>query len=219
MTKALISQYQMSIQEAGIWTPQEISIIWDFYVTKSVAASASQRRGPADYGLAEIPFEGLLDHEKIAASNSEMLMADTINGVLKEHGFEYKTKKDGQEVELAIDIDTPRLVCVQPYSITDRNKPAAKGGGKGRTLLTHMRNSLAHGCTYFFDNGNLLFEDRAGGSSGKTTAMVLLPQSALLDWVKIIDIRAHYYFPDVDRGPYLQYVKQKPGKSNNEGPQ
>lgn len=213
MAKVKISPYQMSIRDAGIWTSEEISVIWDFYVTKSVAASASQRRSTADYGLVEIPFDSLLDYEGVSAGKREMLMADSINGVLKEYDFEYKTKKDGKEVETAIDIDTPRLVCIQPYSITDRNKPTAKGGGKGRTLLSHMRNSLAHGCTYFFDNGNLLLEDRAGGSSGKTTAMILLPQDALLDWIKIVDISAKYYFPGVDRGSYLKLAKQKSNKS------
>ena len=162
-----------------------------------------------------MPVDTLLDYSGVLAEKREMLMADRIDGVLKEYGFVYMGKDPNTKevVEIPIEIDSPRLVCMQPYSITDRNKPVAKGGGKGVTLLTHMRNSLAHGCTYFFDNGNMLLEDRAAGSSGKTTAMILLPQSSFLDWIKIIDIDGKYYFPNIARGDYRTLVvRSKPKK-------
>ena len=215
MSTALISKYKKSIRDSTIWSSEEVSIIWDFYVTKSVAASASQQRAAKDYGLKEMPVDTLLDYSGVLAEKREMLMADRIDGVLKEYGFVYMGKDPNTKevVEIPIEIDSPRLVCMQPYSITDRNKPVAKGGGKGVTLLTHMRNSLAHGCTYFFDNGNMLLEDRAAGSSGKTTAMILLPQSSFLDWIKIIDIDGKYYFPNIARGDYRTLVvRSKPKK-------
>ena len=162
-----------------------------------------------------MPFDTLLDYSGVLAEKREMLMADRIDGVLKEYGFVYMGKDPNTKevIEIPIEIDSPRLVCMQPYSIADRNKPVAKGGGKGVTLLTHMRNSLAHGCTYFFDNGNMLLEDRAAGSSGKTTAKILLPQSSFLDWIKIIDIDGKYYFPNSARGDYRTLVvRSKPKK-------
>lgn len=215
MSTVLISKYKKSIRDSAIWSPEEVSIIWDFYVTKSVAASASQQRAVKDFGLKEMPFDTLLDHSGVLAEKREMLMADRIDGVLKEYGFVYMGKNPNtkEDIEIPIEIDNPRLVCIQPYSIIDRNKPVAKGGGKGMTLLTHMRNSLAHGCTYFFDNGNMLLEDKAGGSSGKTTAMILLPQSSFLDWIKIIDIDGRYYFPNIARDGYQSLVvRSKPKK-------
>lgn len=202
MAKCLISKYKMSLSEAGFWTPEEISAIWDFYVTKSIASSASQKRRASDYGLKEMPFDALLYRSGVPKDKREMLMADSINGVLDEYGFVTREKKGNkEEIEIPIDIDSPRLVCIQPYSIADRGKPAAKAG-KAATMFTHIRNSLAHGCTYYFDNGMMLLEDRANGSSGKTTAMMLLPQSAFVDWIKIIDIDAKYYFRNSDRSLY-----------------
>lgn len=206
-TKVLISNYQKSLRDVGIWTAEDIAIIWDFYVTKSVAASASQKRSAADYGLREIPFDSLLDHSHVSAKRREILMANSIDGVLSEYGFKCRGKDSNKNaIELEIEIDELRLLCIQPYSIADRKGPEPKAG-KGVTLLTHIRNSLAHGCTYFFDNGNVLFEDKASGAKGKTTAMILLPQTALTDWIKAIDIEAKYYFPGVDRGPFRSLVK------------
>lgn len=205
--QAVLSECKKSINEAGVWSSEEISAIWDFYVTKSVAASASQKRAASDYGLRRMPYDTLLDFAKISGDRRELLMADRIDGVLKEYGFLSKEKdEDGKEKEAPIEVDVPCFVAIRPYSITDRNKPVAREEGKGTTLLTHVRNSLAHGCTYFFDNGKMLLEDKINGSKGKTTAMLLMPQSALLDWIKIIDINAKYYFKDVDRAKYYPLV-------------
>ena len=38
------------------------------------------------------------------------------------------TDNTKEVIEIPIEIDSPRLVCMQPYSIADRNKPVAKGG-------------------------------------------------------------------------------------------
>lgn len=209
--KQEISPFKKSITEAGIWSSHEVETIWDFYVTKSVGAAASQKRSAGDYGLKELPFDTLLDQSGVSSEKREVLMADNMNGVLEEYDFIYcKKKTDGTSkeklIDIAIDIDNPRVLCLQPYSISDRGKPVPKGGGKGVTLLSHMRNSFAHGCTYFFDNGMALFEDRAAGSNGKITAMILIPQSALTEWIKIIDNDARYYFKDSPREKYKDLV-------------
>lgn len=182
--KQIISPFKKSISEAGIWSSREVEVIWDFYVTKSVASSASQRRTAGDYGLKELPFDTLLDQAEVSPEKREVLMANSMNKVLKEYDFAYSGKeKDGTVTELPIDISTPRVLYLQPYYIRDREGPVARGGGKAVTLLTHLRNSFAHGCTYFFDNGMALFEDKAGGSNGNTTAMILIPRTALVEWI------------------------------------
>lgn len=91
--KRVISTFKMSISEAGIWTSSEIDAIWDFYVTKSVASSASQKRSAEDYGLKELPFDGLLDQAGVPSDKREMLMADSMNKTLKEYDFVYSKKK------------------------------------------------------------------------------------------------------------------------------
>lgn len=214
MDKVCISSFHKSLSESNNWTADEVAAIWDFYVTKSVANSASQRRSVADYGLHELPFDKLLDYGGVPSDKREVLMVDNLGEVLEEYGFkttESHMGPDGKkhDAEIPIDIESPRVVCIQPYSITGRKSPAPKGGGKGATLLTHIRNSLAHGCTYYFDNEMMLLEDKAGGSSGKTTAMMLLPKRVFVDWIKAIDIDARFYFKDADRSEFERLVRRK----------
>lgn len=214
MDKACISSFHMSLHESSYWTPDEISSIWDFFVTKSVANSASQRRTASDYGLKQLPFDTLLEYEGVPSGKRELLMADNLGDVIEEYGFKTTVNQksaDGvkQEIEAPIDIVSPRVLCIQPYTISGRKGPEPKDSGKGMTLLTHIRNSLAHGCTYYFPNGMMLLEDKAGGSSGKTTAMMLLPQKAFTDWIKAIDIDARFYFKDAGRGEFEKLIHRK----------
>ncbi|RGI68070.1 hypothetical protein DXD94_02340 [Collinsella sp. TM10-22] len=58
----------------------------------------------------------------------------------------------------------------------------------------------------------MLLEDKAGGSSGKTTAMMLLPQKAFTDWIKAIDIDARFYFKDAGRGEFEKLIHRKSNK-------
>lgn len=209
--KQVISSFRKSMSEAGIWSSNEIETIWDFYVTKSVASSACQKRTAGDYGLKELPFDGLLDQAKVPSDKREMLMADTMNKTLKEYDFVYSGKirehkdDDARYIDVPIEIDMPRILCLQPYSISDRGNPTAKGGGKAVTLLTHIRNSFAHGNTYFFDNKMALFEDRSAGAAGKTTAMILIPQTSVIDWIKMVDIDGRFYFRDEPRDMFKKY--------------
>lgn len=55
---------------------------------------------------------------------------------------------------------------------------------KIKCLFRHIRNAFAHGNTYFFENENVLLEDKDGK---KVTARILIPQQALLEWTGIID--------------------------------
>ena len=99
--KALISHYKKSISEAAIWSPEEVASIWDFYVTKSVASSASQKRGVTDYGLKQLPFETLLEHAEVAANQREIVMANKVDGILAQHDFKYRDKdENNKEIEL-----------------------------------------------------------------------------------------------------------------------
>ena len=61
-----------------------------------------------------MPFDTLLDYSGVLAEKREMLMADRIDGVLKEYGFVYMGKDPNTKevVEIPIEIDSPRLVCM-----------------------------------------------------------------------------------------------------------
>ena len=51
-------------------------------------------------------------------------------------------------------------------------------------MFTHIRNAFAHGNTYFFENGNVLLEDKDGN---KITARILIAVQTLVDWIRLID--------------------------------
>lgn len=211
--KGFIQPYKSSLSECGIFESSTVETIWDFYVSKSIASSSGQKRTATDYGLREIFYEGLMSIAEIPSNRNEMIMADSINAVLKEYDFvvERKGKQDAGEperVSLEIEIDELRALSMQPYSISDRNKPVGKIS-KSECLLAHIRNSFAHANTYWLDNGNVLLEDKAGGSSGKTTAMILINSQTLVRWIKAIDIEGRFYFQGEPRDEFLPFVKRQ----------
>ena len=50
MAKVEVQRFHCSINETS-FNPDEISMIWEFYVTKAIAKSAAQRRSIYDYKL------------------------------------------------------------------------------------------------------------------------------------------------------------------------
>ena len=60
-----------------------------------------------------------------------------------------------------------------------------KGGTtRVETILTHIRNSIAHGNTFFFENGNSLFIDKSRG--GDVSGALLIPSRSLIDFMSHI---------------------------------
>ena len=57
-------------------------------------------------------------------------------------------------------------------------------------IFRHIRNSFAHGNTFFFDNGMCLLEDKDGSS---ITAEILIHQKSLVEWIYIVDRDNKYY--------------------------
>ena len=184
MSKVLASLYKKSIYDIRLPREQE-AIIWDFYVTKSIAASASQKRPIAHYGWSKIPFKEMIDSAGVLEENIKILPASSINDTLKRFELDSGKGKDEREIE----IDILKIVCLTPFVVADENPPKAKIGD-AESVLTHIRNAFAHGNTYFFDNGNVMFEDK---NNGIITARIIIRQQTLLDWISIIDKEKKYY--------------------------
>ena len=187
--KVEIQGYQKSINQSSFSLAQA-AMIWDFYVTKSVASSASQKRTVNDYDLKLFPWKEMLEIAQIDKSNVKILPANSINKTLAAFDLEIATGTKTQKHNREIEIDIPKIVCLTPYTIADEDKPKAKCG-EAESVLTHIRNAFAHGLTYFFDNGNVLFEDR--NNYGTITARIILKQQTLLDWITLIDHTQKYY--------------------------
>lgn len=183
-----VQPYKKSINESN-FSDEQIAVIWDFYVTKAIVKSAAQCRKIADYGLREIPWKDMLASAEVKPENKKVLLANSINKTLQNHDLEIVEGKGDSKHNRAIEIDVPKIVCLTPFSIADEEKPKSRVG-EAESVLTHIRNSFAHGNTYFFDNGNLLLEDK---NQGITTAMMILHQKTLLDWIAIVDPTNKFY--------------------------
>lgn len=187
--RCLIQNYHISIHDCGLPKEQE-SIIWDFYVTHAIAGSASQRRKASEYGLSSLPWNEMKSVAGIDASNVKILLANSINKTLANYDLGIAEGKGGCKDSVAIEIDVPKIVCSTPYSIADEDPPRGKVG-EAESVLTHIRNAFAHGLTYFFDNGNVLLEDK--DQRGTITARIILRMQTLLDWIALIDKEQKYY--------------------------
>jgi len=169
------------------------AIIWDFYVTRSFANSASQKRQVKDFGISQIPFDEMIKVAKIKPGFWKILPCSSMKNTLVQLDLETerKIKNSDKKEEIAIDIETPRFCCLQPFTVNEELKILGSCS-QAECLFTHIRNSFAHGNTYFFDNGNILLEDK----SGKTTAKILISTNTLVDWIKLIDSK-HLIYPQV----------------------
>lgn len=184
-----IQSYKMSINQTK-FTHEQVAIIWDFYVTKSIAESASQKKRISDYGHSQFPWKEMLTVAELQNNNVKILLANSINKTLENYDLTVIEGKGDNKHNKAIEIDEPKIVCLTPYTIADEEPPKARVG-EAESVLTHIRNSFAHGNTYFFDNGNVLFEDK--DIRGTITARIILKQQTLLDWISLIDKEQKYY--------------------------
>lgn len=123
-------------------------------------------------------------------ANIKILLANSMNKTLENMDLIIEEGKGSVKRSKHIDIDTPRIACLSPFTIADEEAPKAKVG-EAESVLTHIRNAFAHGNTYFFDNKYVLFEDK--DQRGGITARILLLQQSLLDWIRLIDHESRYY--------------------------
>lgn len=188
MDKVEVQPYKKSINESS-FSSEQIAMIWDFYVTKSVAASASQKRTPSDYGRKTLPWKEMCECAGLTKENTKILLANSINKTIEKMDLLTETGSAKDKKYIAIDVDTPKICCLTPYTISDEDPPKGKVG-EAESVLTHIRNAFAHGNTYFFDNKYLLLEDK---EQQKVTARIILAQQTLIDWISLIDKEQRYY--------------------------
>lgn len=187
--KTEIGPFKKSIRESA-FSSEQVSMIWDFYVVKSFASVTGLGHSLKDYGWSATPkgTHGHIELERQLAVNA---------GVTGICSIRAKTIKDTLEaMDLSagrICIDHPRIVLMQDYSVSiDENENFAFNNDEGRIkcIFRHIRNALAHGNTFFFENGMLLMKD----FSGKTcSAGIMIPQHSLLDWISIVDYNQSFY--------------------------
>ena len=170
----------------------QIDMLWDFYVTHTISGGSGLERSVNDYGWKKDDNKKdgypALEKELIAKAGLSNNICFIRSTTCKDTMSAMNLSND------EICIEHPRAVLLQKYSTTvdENEKISFSGGGENRVncLFRHIRNSFAHGNTYFFDNGNVLLEDK---DNSKITAAILIKQQTLLDWIRVIDKEEQFY--------------------------
>jgi hypothetical protein len=181
--------YHLSLKESG-FTDAQIKILWDFYVSRSFAASTGDPISLETCGWhdTQSKTDGLPVLESALAAAAGLASFCIIRN---------KTIRDtlGQ-MDLSnerICVSHSRAVLAQSFTYeSDENETIKIKSAESRinAIFRHIRNSFAHGNTYFFPNGNCLLIDKDGS---KTTAAILIPKESLWDWIAIVDKSKAYY--------------------------
>lgn len=190
-TKVSKTAYKKSLTDSP-FSYAQIDMLWDFYVTHTISGGSGLGRSVSDYGWKKDDNKKdgypALEKELIAkaglSNNICFIRSTTCKDTL--------SAMDLSNDEICI--EHPRAVLLQKYSTTvdENEKISFSGGGENHVncLFRHIRNSFAHGNTYFFENGTVLLEDK---ENSKITDEILIIQKTLLDWIKIIDKDEEYY--------------------------
>ena len=159
-------------------------MIWDFYVARSFAASTGIAIPLDSYGWKNTTnkTDGYPALESELSANAGIssfciIRANTIKDTL--HAMDLSGDR--------ICISHPRAVLMQNYTCDpDENERVRVDSKESRiyAIFRHIRNSFAHGNTYFFDNDMCLLEDK---DKNKVSAEILIPNHSLLDWIFIVD--------------------------------
>lgn len=178
-----INSYIKSIYDSR-FTYEQIAMLLDFYVTRSIAGQSGLSITLEDYGWKKLKnghFDFVEIENKILESAKVKKLYCIRSNTIKD------TLKSIQLSNEIIYVDNPKIVLQQSYSLSiDENENVKIDSTENRIncLFRHIRNSFAHANTYFFDDDYMLLEDK---EKNKITARILIKQQTLLDWIKIID--------------------------------
>ena len=173
----------------SILSSEECSLVWDFYVSRSFASETANKIDIEDYGWKyKCKKYGYDTLEKVLLENAGIekffiIRAKTIKNTIKMMNLSDDN----------ICISHARAVLTQKYKCNpDENEQVKIESDESRinAIFRHIRNSFAHGNTFFFDNGMCLLEDKDGRS---ITAEILIPQKSLFEWIYIVDRGGKYY--------------------------
>ncbi len=185
--KIKISDYTTHISSMN-FSQEEIVDIYSFYLEQAPILKSS---APTDvFGLKKLLEYGWRGNSDMSQLEGQllkaghlahfiMIKADSIDNTLREMDLLENCCSEH-----------PRAVLKQESKVTvneDGSVQVAQTETRMECLFRHIRNSLAHGRTYYFENDNIMLEDTDGS---KITARILIPARALIEWISIISKKA-----------------------------
>lgn len=172
-------------------TPETFRKIFDFYVSKAPVLK-NDKKDTEGFGLRSLKDLGWIGNTGLGRLEAELISkADLTLYFIRSESI--GSTLEAMNLDGSICIEHPRGVLQQKTNvILKENGEVSITPGERRMecLFRHIRNSLAHGRTYYFNNGFIMLEDIDDNS--KKTARLLLKFQSLIDWIEIIEHPDNY---------------------------
>lgn len=186
----VVYKKNLSDSSSDVYTNEQFRLIIDYYVSKApVLKNDAKSDGFGLRSLAEIGWKGSgalgkLERELIKAAELTLVFirSDSIANTIA-----------SMDLDLKICCEHPRGVLKQGFKLKAKENgqiETTNSEKRMECLFRHIRNSLAHGRTYIFNNGAIMLEDL--DENGTLSARLLLKARSLIDWMEIIDNPANY---------------------------
>ncbi len=186
-----VSIIELKKSLADIYDENEFKEIIDFYLFHPLILK--DERQNSKFGqkcLKEYQWFGNSGQNSLSALEGRMLKAASLGMfcILKSSKITDTIEAMGLNGDI-ICITHPRAVLKQNVDICMQEDGQVKVSDREKRLVClfrHVRNSIAHNCTYDFKNGNIMLDDYDDESANNLSARILIPKSSLLEWKKII---------------------------------
>lgn len=180
--KVAIAGYRTAIVDADCFSEGEKLRLMDFYVANALVATCRTGKRLADYGWTGRRLLGKLEKYfmECCSINSAFFL------ISRTDKFPKTLERFNLNIGGRICVSCPRGAMTEGCSVEEG--VVVKKGKENRveTILRHIRNAIAHGNTFIFDNSNILFVDANG--NGDKTCVLLIPAKGLLDFMqRIVD--------------------------------
>lgn len=182
--KVEIKKYIKPLTEMEIDKDKLLELIV-FYLFNAPVLSASKPKN--DFGLKSLKDYGWVGNSDMVKLEGRLLRAAGLGMFCFIKSDSINQTLESMDLQDKICIEHPRAVLkhnCSPQLREDGSFSITQHETRMECLFRHIRNSLAHNHTYFFDNGYVLLEDC--DDSEKVTARILIPKDALIEWVSII---------------------------------
>lgn len=174
-----VEPHRLSISDASCYTDREKLDLFEFYVVKALVKTCKLGGVLSDLGWkgAELGRLEKLFVELCGLENRFLIArTDKMPKTLERFGL---------NIGMRICIDCPRGVMLAECQVVEGIVRPKGNATRVEVILSHIRNSIAHGNTFFFDNGNVLLLDVT--RQGDKSCALLIPSRALVDFMQTVN--------------------------------
>jgi hypothetical protein len=186
--KVVLKDHEHSVLDMKYSLEDQIRIV-DFYLFHAPVLNPSKSEN--GFGLKSMKNYGWMGNQSMSKLEGLLLKDANLSIFCFLKSDSIADTLESMDLKDKICISHPRAVLKQNAKVSVREDGSVLVSQKEtrmECLFRHVRNSLAHNHTYYFDNGNILLEDC--DDSGSISARLLIPKQALLSWIDTIENKA-----------------------------